>query len=241
MIIENCKINPNEKGANIFPYTNDPIISFHLEKPIENPNGIILTFKLKTNKNDIMEIFWDDSDHAAYSYKSGNYAKVSLLPGENEYAIGINSNKIKNIRIDPTINVESVEISDMAINPQLANKYTNEINILNNVSLKKIQFKHNILSGEVNNSTGKEGMMCIPFGYSKAWILKVNDNYEEIDNINGGLIGFKLPVGYCKIELTYRPVTFNIGLIISVISTVILILSILINNYISFKRKEPIK
>jgi uncharacterized membrane protein YfhO len=231
---ENCNVIKSENGLSILPTTNDPIISFHLEKPIESANGIIITFKLNTEKNNVMEIFWDDSNDQPY-YTTEKYAKISLFPGENEYTVGIPANKVSNIRIDPVIDTTPVVISDISLNSHLADQYVSKVRELQKVSLQNTQFRKSILTGEVTNDTGKEGMMCIPYGYSKAWRLKINGEQQEIYNINGGLIGFKLPIGSSKIEIAYKPVTLNIGFNISIISLLIFLAAVVVKKLLHVK------
>lgn len=88
---------------------------------------------------------------------------------------------------------------------------------LKNSNISSISFAHDTYKAAV---TAKEdgGMLCVPLLYSENWSAKVDGKNVEIQNINGGLVGIKVPAGTSSVSLHYSLPNFKLGICVSLIS-----------------------
>ena len=70
----------------------------------------------------------------------------------------------------------------------------------------------------------KEQWMVTSIAYDEGWTVRVNDEPVEIEKVNGGFIGFKIPSGSLEIEAEFFPNTLKIGSAISFVSLIVLFL-----------------
>lgn len=91
------------------------------------------------------------------------------------------------------------------------------ISELGSIGLENIEFKNNIFSANINNSKS-EGMLCVPIFYESHWKAYVDGEEQNVENINGGLIGIYLSEGEHEIRLEYENVFLNTGFIVSIVA-----------------------
>lgn len=70
----------------------------------------------------------------------------------------------------------------------------------------------------------KEQWMVTSIAYDDGWSVRVNDEVVEIEKVNGGFIGFKIPSGTLRIEAEYFPESLKVGLSVTFVSLIILFL-----------------
>ena len=70
----------------------------------------------------------------------------------------------------------------------------------------------------------KEQWMVTSIAYDDDWSVRVNDEVVEIEKVNGGFIGFKIPSGTLRIEAEYFPKSLKVGSSITLVSLIILFL-----------------
>jgi len=76
---------------------------------------------------------------------------------------------------------------------------------------------------EINfNNKEEYPFMVLPIFYEQGWEVKVNDEKHEILNVNNGMVGFTLPPGKNKIELTFKQPLFKTTVILSILGVLIL-------------------
>ena len=87
--------------------------------------------------------------------------------------------------------------------------------------------KDKIKNGVIQFSVTKEGftaktrydsekLVCFSVPYCKGWSAEINGKPAEVDKINGGLCGIRVPEGLCEITFTYKTPGLNIGIICTV-------------------------
>ncbi len=90
-----------------------------------------------------------------------------------------------------------------------------------------IDAKEKIKNGVIQFSVTKEGftaktrydsekLVCFSVPYCKGWSAQINGQPAEVDKINGGLCGIRVPEGLCEITFTYRTPGLTIGIICTV-------------------------
>lgn len=72
-----------------------------------------------------------------------------------------------------------------------------------------------IIYGNINSR--RNGYFVLNIPYDEGFIIKVDGNKINYENVNKGLIGFKINSGYHDIEIEYKAPYKNIGIILSVI------------------------
>ncbi len=75
-----------------------------------------------------------------------------------------------------------------------------------------------------NFDSNKEQWMVTSIAYDKGWSVRINGELVEVEKVNGGFIGFKIPSGELRIEAQYFPDALKLGALISLISFVFLFL-----------------
>jgi uncharacterized membrane protein YfhO len=73
----------------------------------------------------------------------------------------------------------------------------------------------NTFTGSVTNPWEEEAMLCVPLLYNSHWTALVDGVETDLQNINGGLLGIRLPAGEHTITLTYRDSAHLVGTAIS--------------------------
>lgn len=68
--------------------------------------------------------------------------------------------------------------------------------------------------------------------YCKGWSATVNGEPVEVDKINGGLCGIRVPGGNCNISFTYETPGLKIGIIVTIIGAVLWVAYFVFNRYV---------
>lgn len=118
--------------------------------------------------------------------------------------------------------INTLLISDP--NERLDNWYANK----KSNSFTDIKFGKDTFSAYIKNNFNNYAVTSI--SYDKYWQIYVNGNKVETLNVNGGFIGFEIPLGEVEITSKYVPLSFYIGLIISILSILFLSLFMVIKN-----------
>lgn len=185
------------------------------------------------------------SDNIAYitlGFKIGPNALISLYSGDtlvtqdahmiSNHAISETSYEWKSQRgfyVDKPIDKIVIEfITDATFNKVFTKSgslptfnitvdYQNEMNKLNDYieenMFKDVTYKKNKFTFTSNQETNKIGITNIP--YDSGWTLKVNGNVKDIFKVNGGFVGFIVPIGETKYELSYFTPNLKKGLVVS--------------------------
>lgn len=109
--------------------------------------------------------------------------------------------------------------------------------------------KDKIKNGVIQFSVTKEGftaktrydsekLVCFSVPYCKGWSAEINGEPAEVDKINGGLCGIRVPEGLCEITFTYKTPGLNIGIICTIAG--ILLFAIYMVIFKLVKRQKPL-
>ena len=112
-----------------------------------------------------------------------------------------------------------------------------------------IDAQEKIKNGVIQFSVTKEGftaktrydsekLVCFSVPYCKGWSAQINGEPAEVDKINGGLCGIRVPEGLCEITFTYRTPGLTIGIICTVAG--ILLLAVYMVVFKLIKRQKPL-
>ena len=107
------------------------------------------------------------------------------------------------------------------------------------VKKQQIKIKHNSqrsLSGEVKVS-GRNQIFASTIPYSTGWHVKLNGKEVKTYKIQGTFLGFDLPQGKNKIQLSYWPPYFGFGLLVSSLTLLVLLLGAIRKRFIAKKNK----
>ena len=109
--------------------------------------------------------------------------------------------------------------------------------------------KDKIKNGVIQFSVTKEGftaktryqsekLVCFSVPYCEGWSAEINGVPAEVDKINGGLCGIRVPEGLCEITFKYRTPGLTLGIICTVAGIAFLALYIVIFRVI--RREKPL-
>jgi len=158
-----------------------------------------------------------DSDEAVdtYSYESQD--------GETEvYVDNLTVSKIQFANLQGEIS--SVEVYELS-----GSEIMQKMEQINRNHLKRLNFTDTRIIGEAD--VDKEGMLFIPIPYDKRWMVKVNGEETKIYNADGAFMSVILKPGKNMVEIEYDNWGFKIGMIISIFTLGVILLTTL------FKRR----
>lgn len=109
--------------------------------------------------------------------------------------------------------------------------------------------KEKIKNGVIQFSVTKEGftaktrydsekLVCFSVPYCKGWSAEINGVPAEVDKINGGLCGIRVPEGLCEITFTYRTPGLTVGIICTIAGILLFAVYMVIVKFI--KREKPL-
>ena len=109
--------------------------------------------------------------------------------------------------------------------------------------------KEKIKNGVIQFSVTKEGftaktrydsekLVCFSVPYCKGWSAEINGVPAEVDKINGGLCGIRVPEGLCEITFTYRTPGLTVGIICTIAGILLFAVYMVIVKFV--KREKPL-
>lgn len=109
--------------------------------------------------------------------------------------------------------------------------------------------KNKIKNGVIQFSVTKEGftaktrydsekLVCFSVPYCKGWSAEINGVPAEVDKINGGLCGIRVPEGLCEITFTYRTPGLTVGIICTIAGILLFAVYTVIVKFV--KREKPL-
>lgn len=170
------------------------------------------TFNVKTDKK-VLNSFYQFSPNNISSYRPTPNTIMSL--GK------LSQNDLQKLKIE--INGNSIAtIKDVKIYSRvISSEYSNRVEMIQKNKLKDMKIKSSSVTGEM--TLEKSSMLATSIPYSKGWKLKVDGKSYDIQKVNYGFIGAKLPEGTHKIELYYQTPLFKLGLMVSIGALLILV------------------
>jgi len=140
-----------------------------------------------------------------------------------------------------TFENKNVEIELVGLNEN-AIKYLQfgilDINKYNKVfeeNENKIHIEVNSDTINIKGYSKEDKKLLIPINYDKGWRVSNNSNQEpEIKRVYNNFIGLEIKQGNVDIKLKFRPIFYNFGLIITILSIIIMV----ILHFIKLKLKK---
>ena len=205
------------------------------EEIYSSDTGTILKFKYKNNYDNMY--FYTNSNFIKFFiigntlyYLNDDYTNLTEKTGELEYSYIDDYNEKRIINISSTEDTVDVivgynyyyedEFEIYNINHDL---FESAYNYLQNYQFEYTKFKNNNIEG---NITLDENMMIytsIP--YDEGWKVLVDGKEVKTEKFADSLLMFKAGKGKHKIKIVYTPPLQKLGLIISIISIGILLLT----------------
>ncbi len=86
-------------------------------------------------------------------------------------------------------------------------------------------------------TTDRFAVFSVP--WESGWTATINGDPVEIEKVNHGLMGIKVPAGNCEIEFSYFTPGLKVGIILSVTAAVLLIIYIIVLKKVLKHKAEP--
>lgn len=184
-----------------------------LTKIFESPQKNVIAYSVFPRSEEIKMTFYLDGVivREFYSYEP-NYSSVYVEETFNEIIFEVTN--LYGVPSEEFINQAFIEYPDI--------KFDSWYNTISKGFVNQIEIGANRFSGYINSDAEKWVVTSI--AYDKNWKIKVNNEYVNVEKINGGFIGFKIPSGPVKINAEYFPNELLIGFGISIFSIMALIL-----------------
>ena len=183
---------------------------------IENNDDLYIYFESKYNKEANFEILLNDEiiwNSNSYVYDIEKNIKLDGIL-KNKYKIG-DKIVIKINDFNKTLYNTNVDMYNY--NYSIFEK---KINQLKNNQLDIIEFKENYIKGNVEG----EGVLFLSIPYNDNWHIYVDGKEEVTYKLFDMFLGVDISAGEHTIELVYKIDSFKLGVVISVVSTIIFII-----------------
>ena len=116
----------------------------------------------------------------------------------------------------------------IVLNNDQINKYKDLYNDDVKVFSNTFKFINNGFNSKIDVS--KDTLVLYTIPYDKGWRAFVNESKVEIEKVDNGLIAIKINKGVNNIAFTYYPPGLKAGLILTIVSFIILLAYIFLNN-----------
>ena len=187
-------------------------------------------FKVTLESNKMVNITSSDEklglSHIVAEYSDGTFGYISteFRVDKSIKYIYISKGSMTDSDYNPSITVSSFDISEPYID-----EYIN----------KSVKVKGSNITVSYERISKEEGyeIIMVPTAYSSEWRL-VEGNVKEIISVDGGFIGLIVPknINSNKIVLKFVPMGFRVGLVISLSTVMLYVISLM--SYIIIKRKH---
>lgn len=197
---EFSKVDPNQEGQikfSLTPLTNDP---YYLELP-------------------------PDLDEQATNLRINNqFINTSDLGTSNHLIEIADHAKNKKIDIVFTLNSKHIYLNNCSLWRFKQSTFNKSLSTYLKEQPKIHQDSSLSLSFKINNSHKTTIKSTIP--YSEFWFIWDNHHLTKVHEFSNAFVSFNLSSGYHQIKLIYLPITLIIGLIISIVTATIFLISL---------------
>lgn len=145
-----------------------------------------------------------------YSYEP-QYSSVFVEEEFNELKIEVTN--LYGVPVEEFINNAYIEYPESYFNDWY--------DTISKTFVKNIKLENNKFSGEIYLE--KEQWIVTSIAYDKNWKVRINGELVQVQKVNGGFIGFKIPEGNNVLVGSFFQTEIIYGLIISIISVIIII------------------
>ncbi|MCH5195278.1 MAG: YfhO family protein [Oscillospiraceae bacterium] len=107
-----------------------------------------------------------------------------------------------------------------------------KVDALNKIASGVLSFEVTKSGFTSKTSYDSEKLVCFTVPYCTGWSCKINGEKTEVDKINGGFIGIRVPAGECDIEFTYETPMLKYGVIATVTGIVLLLVYLAVIRFV---------
>lgn len=157
---------------------------------------------------------------SAYYYTKEARSSNLQMPG----ALNLPDEEVSSYRGEETDSLSGNQKAAAIKTVKNHNKIVESLNNLKRNSATDVSFSRSIYKAGISNNTGAEAMMCVPVFVEREWKAYIDGQPVSVNNINGGLIGIKVPKGEHHIELHYDRTCFYGCIAVSAVSLAIFVI-----------------
>ena len=194
---------------------------------------------------DDLEIYQYFDTQGEYDLYKTDYA----LPMGFAYDTYFSLESVKGANYADKLMVRSVFLTDEQIDKYGDILEKDKTDFVYSKSQFLLDAKNKIKNGVIQFSVTKEGftaktryqsekLVCFSVPYCEGWSAEINGEPAEVDKINGGLCGIRVPEGLCEITFKYRTPGLTLGIFCTIAGIVFLALYIVIFRVI--RREKPL-
>ena len=125
-------------------------------------------------------------------------------------------------RVSIKLDTETSELGVVQLYGLNENEFSEAYNTLNSQSMKDIKVTNTSISGTVDAS-GTDDLLFLSVPYDKGWHAYIDGKEVPLESIDNSFVAVKLKQGEQNIVLKFTPEGFNLGLVMTILSTIILI------------------
>ncbi len=156
-----------------------------------------------------------------YDFKECGYHGAYYGAGEgvyyvNHYALDVPSE----LKLDLSYTKQNISISSLKLILVNEQQLQTSLRNLQDTCIRSLEQEGNSFRGSVTNAGDSTNMLCIPLIYDPHWHASIDGQPVQVTNINGGLVGIEITSGSHSIELEYVNHTYQLGILVSVISVI---------------------
>ena len=240
----NCYYNQGMifKNSNLWSFnTNISGQAFEFYNSADYPRVVLTNIEVDNPLNDFLSVKYfisctnEESEGYKLYKKTDNY---QIYLNNNYKDLGfVFNNYISNEEFLSKDTTEKYQIINNAIilNNDQINKYKDLYNDDVEVFSNTFKFVNNGFNSKIDVS--KDTLVLYTIPYDKGWKALVNESEVAIEKVDNGLIAIKINKGLNNVEFTYYPPGLKLGLILTIVSFIILLAYIFLNNkYLIYKK-----
>lgn len=226
-----------------------PDYSYYAFRALTRVKYLIIPKDMNATKRsdalDDLEIYQYFDTQGEYDLYKTDYA----LPMGFAYDTYFSLESVKGANYADKLMVRSVFLTDEQIDKYGDILEKDRTDFVYSKSQFLLDAKNKIKNGVIQFSVTKEGftaktryqsekLVCFSVPYCEGWSAEINGEPAEVDKINGGLCGIRVPEGLCEITFKYRTPGLTLGIFCSIAGIVFLALYIVIFRVI--RREKPL-
>ena len=226
-----CKIKKNRDGITMSDMADDPFITIeNVQSAFKEGAVHTITVELDVDEKVDMALYYQTEGDTQFSQDKIYIFKVSPKKSSWTYLV---PGDITNLRLDVSTQTERVTIKNIRVNncePDNA-----AYKKLQNSDVTNVTYAENTYAADVNNSSDRRQMLCVPLLYSEGWTAVIDGKETKLYSINSGLCGIEIPSGAHQVSLTYEMPYKIAGIALSGVGVVIYLILLV---YWSKKRRK---
>ena len=212
-----CKIKKSSDGITMSKMAGDPFITIeNVQSAFKEGAVHTITVELDVDEKVDMALYYQTEGDTQFSQDKIYIFKVSPKKSSWTYLV---PGDITNLRLDVSTQTERVTVKDIRVNNCESDNAAYEK--LQNSEVTNVTYAENTYTAEVNNSSDRRQMLCVPLLYSEGWTAVIDGKETKLYSINSGLCGIEIPSGAHQVSLTYEMPHKIAGIVLSGVGVVI--------------------